>query len=96
MNGMTHAVRIACAGLLAALTMVFAATAQAASSEYIPFVTDFPQPAAPAPAVPVAAPPAGAEGIDWAALVAGGVGGATLAALLVGSAFLFARRVRPA
>ena len=97
MNGMTTAVRIAVAGLLAAAAMAFVSTAGAATEPYVPFVTDFPKPAAsPIPAGPTIASDAGKSGIDWAAVAVGGIGGATIAALLLASAFVFARRARPA
>jgi hypothetical protein len=88
MNLSTRA-RLAAAGLLAA-AVVGVAPAGAADSEYVPFVTDFPRPAAAPPAVPEA----GSDGIDWADA---GVGaGAVLAALLAGGAVAATLRSRPA
>jgi hypothetical protein len=68
----------------------------ATSGQYVPFVTDFPKPAAKPPGMPSpAAPQAGASGIDWRDVGLGGGIGAALVALLAGSALVFARRDRP-
>ena len=75
------------------------------SREYVPFVTDFPKPAAPtvpapdptaAPATPSPAPQARTSGIDWGDVGLGSAVGAALAALLAGSALVLTRRTRPA
>jgi hypothetical protein len=87
MNLITRA-RIAAAGALAA-AVVASAPAAAADSEYIPFVTDFPKPAA----VPPAAPQASSDGFDWAGTGAGV--GAALTVVLAGAGLALARRSRP-
>jgi hypothetical protein len=61
---------------------------QTAQGEYVPFVTDFPRPAA-----PTSAPP-DAGGIDWASLAAQAGLGVAIAVLLAGAGLTLARRRR--
>ena len=77
-----------------------AASRPATQAEYIPFVTDFPKPAAPDPRVaptrPSPAAKASTSGIDW---VDGGIGsgvGAALAALLAVSGIVLTGRAASA
>jgi hypothetical protein len=58
-------------------------------NEYVPFVTDFPKPAAPA-----AAPAASESGFDWSALIAGGALAAAAVALLAVALLAVAYRRR--
>lgn len=60
------------------------------TEEYVPFVTDFPKPAA----APV--PAASSSGIDWGDVGIGSGIAAVLAALLAGSGLVLTRRARPA
>jgi hypothetical protein len=62
----------------------------AAEGPFVPFVTDFPKPAATPP------PKASTSGIDWGEVGIGGGVGAALAALLAGSGLVLTRRARPA
>jgi len=70
-----------------ATALALAAPATAADKEYVPFVTDFPKPAVPAP-VPIApaspTPVALAEesGFEWGSAAAGAGAGLGLAALV--------------
>ena len=78
--------RVSLAAIAAALTL--AAPATAADKEYVPFVTDFPKPAAPiqvptAPGAPAAATEE--SGFQWSSAAAGAGAGLGLA-LLVGLA----------
>lgn len=67
-----------------------APAAGAATEPFVPFVTDFPRPAA-APA-----PDRSASGIDWADAGIGGGVGAAVAALLAAAALALVHRGRPA
>ena len=98
--------------LSAALMIVVLASTQVAlaSGEYVPFVTDFPKPAASTeaaePFVPFvtdfpksAATPAvtaSIGGIDWGDVGTGSAAGAALAALLASVGLVLTRRARPA
>jgi hypothetical protein len=74
-----------------------------AAEPFVPFVTDFPRPAAEpvagagrsgAPAAPAPAAAAGPSGIDWVAVGIGAGAGAALAALVAGSGLALTRRAR--
>jgi hypothetical protein len=77
----------------------------ATAEPFVPFVTDFPKPAAApvpaadptvAPTTPSPAPKASTSGIDWGDVGIGSGVGAALAALLAGSGLALTRRARPA
>lgn len=87
---MKHRLTVLFAAALVAALPGSSAVAHAAapSAEYVPFVTDFPTPAA-------AGAPA-ASGSDWSGLGIGSAAGVGLVALLAGSGLVLARRARPA
>lgn len=113
---MKHLPTILSATVVAAVMLVAGAPAAvgeevARSEEYVPFVTDFPRPAAtkppaepfvpfvtdfPKPTNRPVTPRESAGGTDWALLGIGGGVGAALAALLVGSWLVRTHGARPA
>lgn len=70
--------------------VAFAKPAAGTAEPFVPFVTDFPKPAA------TPAPKASTSGIDWVDVGIGSGIGAALAALVAGSGLMLTRRASPA